>query len=139
MPNLPKNLVKPPSFDNPLRKTAPAHAESVTPAISEAGFSDARSLQDPDVVETRATGEARAASGEGEPGGVVLAFAGSGRPDSHPDPAAIPIDHRITVRISELTRCALEAECHRRRIAGQKTNVAEIARGILDQWRSRIE
>jgi hypothetical protein len=75
----------------------------------------------------------------------VLPFAGSGRTDgradSHPEPTPIdhPIDHRITVRISELTRCALEAECHRRRIAGQKTNVAEIARGILDQWRSRVE
>jgi hypothetical protein len=49
------------------------------------------------------------------------------------------MNHRITVRIDDATRCAIEAECHRRRIAGEKTNVAEIARGILAQWVGRAE
>jgi hypothetical protein len=49
------------------------------------------------------------------------------------------MNHRITVRIDDATRCAIEAECHRRRIAGEKTNVAEIARGILAQWAGRAE
>ncbi len=41
---------------------------------------------------------------------------------------------RITVRIDDAIRRALEAECFKRRVGGEKTNVAEIARGILSDW-----
>ena len=134
MPKLPGNLVsKPPSFDNPLRRTTPVHAETMLPAetlptttISEAA---ARSYT-PDAGEVR---------GGAEAGGIVIPFGGSTRPDNQPEATAPPMDHRITVRIDDATRCAIEGERHKRRIAGEKTNVAEIARDILTQWASRAK
>jgi len=116
MPKLPNNLVKPPAFDNPLRRTTPAHA-----SISEATVGPVN-----DAVEQAL-------------GGVVIPIATTTttHPDSHHD--LVPMPHRITVRIDEATRCALEAECYKRRVAGEKTNLAEIARGILKQWANRAE
>jgi hypothetical protein len=127
MPKLPDNLVrKPPAFDNPLRRTTPAHAENVLPA--EAALSASETTAPSYNLDV---GEVRGGAGAG---GIVIPFAGSVRSDSQPEAAAIPMNHRITVRIDDATRCALEAECHRRRIAGEKTNVSEIARGLLAQW-----
>lgn len=114
MPKLPNNLVKPPAFDNPLRRTSPAHA-----SIPEATADPVTDAAEPAL------------------GGVVIPIAIPTRPDDHPDLVAMP--HRITVRIDDATRCALEAECYKRRIAGEKTNLAEIARGILKQWANRGE
>jgi hypothetical protein len=114
MPKLPDNLVKPPAFDNPLRRTAPAPA-----SIPEATASPVN-----DAAEQAL-------------GGVVISIATNPRPDSHHDLAPMP--HRITVRIDDATRCALEAECYKRRIVGEKTNLAEIARGILQHWANRPE
>jgi hypothetical protein len=114
MPKLPDNLVKPPAFDNPLRRTVPAQA-----SIPEAPASPVNDTAEP------------------APGGVVIPIAAAPRIDSQQDPALMP--HRITVRIDDATRCALEAECYKRRVAGEKTNLAEIARGILKQWAKRAE
>jgi hypothetical protein len=113
MPKLPDNLVKPPAFDNPLRRTAPAHA-----SIPEAAASPVND----EVEQVR---------------GVVIPIATPPRPESSPD--LVPVAPRITVRIDDATRCALEAECYKRRVAGEKTNLAEIARGILKQWANRAE
>ena len=128
MPRLPSNLVsKPPAFDNPLRRTTPAYAETALPGetVLQAISDTAAPSDNPDAGE---------AGGGAETGGIVIPFAASARPDSQPEATTLPMNHRITVRIDDATRCAIEAECHRRRIAGEKTNVAEIARGILAQW-----
>lgn len=129
MPPLPKNLVKnmarPPVFDNPLRRTAsPAIADTSTAPQSR-----------PEA------GEAQSEQGSN---GIVIPFAGSpvdAGPEptgTRPEPAPAENDHRITVRIDDETRCALETECHRRRIAGEKAKVAEIARSVLTQWARRM-
>ena len=123
MPKLPNNLVKPPAsaFDNPLRRTAPrdaALAESPGPAPAQ---SETTPPRDPGASET---------------GGVVIPI-GTTRTDSQPEPGEMDMSHRITVRIDDNTRRALEADCYKRRIAGEKTNLAEIARGILKQWAGR--
>jgi hypothetical protein len=118
MPKLPSNLVKPPAFDNPLRRTGPVHAGgAATEAAPETTF---RQLADD--------------PSERAEGAVVIPITAP-RADDHQDLAAAAVTpHRITVRIDDATRCALESECYRRRIAGEKTNIAEIARGLLSQW-----
>lgn len=135
MPNLPKNLVKPPMFDNPLRRTARAEvdAEPAPSAIAPPSTPPHHEL----TVDETLSGQ--------ESSGIIIPFANS-RADGSPEPTATRPDptpaetcHRITVRIDDTTRCALESECHRRRIAGEKTNVAEIARGILVNWVQRVE
>jgi hypothetical protein len=70
---------------------------------------------------------------------MIIPIASNVRADNQtaPEPLDVTLVHRITVRIEEPTRCALESECHRRRIAGEKTNVTEIARNILAQWASQ--
>lgn len=126
MPKLPINLVKPPVFDNPLRRTTPGTA-AIEPAAASAELAPASTEP---------------------PGGVVIAIAtGTRTEDARADgriedtrSAAqhelAPISHRITLRIEDQIRRALEAECYRRRVVGEKTNVAEIARGILRDWAS---
>jgi hypothetical protein len=117
MPKLPSNLVKPPAFDNPLRRTTPAPV----------------SLPEPYAAAESPTPDVEAGQG----GGVVIPIAATTRTDGDHD--LVPMPHRITVRIDDPTRRALEAECYRRRIAGEKTNVADIARGILKNWTNRTE
>jgi hypothetical protein len=132
MPRLPSNLVsKPPAFDNPLRRTTPAHVENVLPA--DAALSAIETTEHTAPSYNRDAGDVGELRGGAGAGGIVIPFAGSTR-DSQPEATATPMNHRITVRIEDATRCALEAECHRRRIAGEKTNVSEIARGLLAQW-----
>lgn len=117
MPKLPENLVKPPvsAFDNPLRRTVPATR-----------------IEASEVSEALAGGSHTA---------VVIPIALAGGPnhisiDSNRDDAtAVP--PRITVRIDDDIRRALETECHKRRLAGEKTNVAEVARRILTDWATR--
>jgi len=138
MPSLPKNLVKnmakPPVFDNPLRRTAPSglDSEPASPAIADAS--------------TAPQSQPEAGEAHSEPGsnGIVIPFASS-RVDAgpeptgtQPEPTSAENDHRITLRIDDETRCALENECHRRRISGEKAKVAEIARSILAQWARRM-
>jgi hypothetical protein len=129
MPKLPGNLVQSPPFDNPLRRTS-------RPELSE-----------PEATHEPTQGPGRTESGEprsdGRQGGMVIPIASNVHASSvyadnrDPEPADVTKIHRITVRIEEPTRCALESECHRRRLAGEKTNVTEIARNILAQWASQ--
>jgi len=163
MPKLPKNLVSgPPAFDNPLRRTTPADTEIAEAAVPNhhPDVGEAKSEQGGVVIPfasnvpiasdvasdieaagiVQATGIVQAASDLETTSRARKGRASKVRPESHPNPNPMAPDdiiHRITVRIDDATRCALEAECHRRRIAGQKTNVAEIARAILAQWTSR--
>lgn len=129
MPKLPTNLVKPPVFDNPLRRTTSGPA-AIEPAAASAELSPV------------------APASTEPPGGVVIAIATGTRTEdarangriedtrSAEQHELAPISHRITLRIEDQIRRALEAECYRRRVAGEKTNVAEIARGILRDWAS---
>jgi hypothetical protein len=117
MPKLPSNLVKPPAFDNPLRRTTPI---DVSPPEASPMNHDAE--QAPAL------------------GGVVIPIVTNARTDGDHDHAPlVPMQHRITVRIDDSTRRALEAECYKRRVAGKKANIAEIARGILSNWTNRAE
>lgn len=116
MPKLPGNLVQSPPFDNPLRRTS-------RPELSE-----------PEATQ----GSRRDESGETRSdGGMIIPIASNVRADNQTALEDVTLVHRITVRIEEPTRCALESECHRRRLAGEKTNVTEIARNILAQWASQ--
>jgi hypothetical protein len=106
VPSLPKNLVKPPvAFDNPLRRTLPVDA-AMPPATLHAVNDETEHVATPLVAPPS---DERATEG-----------------------TAIP--PRITVRIDEATRRALETVCYQRRVAGEKTNLAEIARGVLKAW-----
>src|SRR5689334_3912445 len=118
MPKLPGNLVQAPPFDNPLRRTS-------RPEVPE-----------PDATQGSRHADSGETRSDGSQGGMVIPIASSVHADNHsaPEPLEVTLVHRITVRIEEPTRCALESECHRRRLAGEKTNVTEIARSILAQW-----
>jgi len=105
-------------FDNPLRRTVPAMKQEAVEA------NDGVSPISPKA-------------------GLVIPIATTGT-NEHPtrrlDPAlqnANALPPRITVRIDDSIRCALETECHKRRLAGEKTNLADVARGILSDWASR--
>jgi hypothetical protein len=115
MPKLPSNLVKPPAFDNPLRRTSPVHSGG---AITEAAPEAVHQLADNLTPSERAEGAT-----------VIPISAPRADQDQ-----GVTTSHRITVRIDDATRRALESECYQRRIAGEKTNIAEIARGLLSQW-----
>lgn len=129
MPKLPRDLVKRTQFDNPLRRTTSEDLSFAADHVATSG----RQTQSDSIVQP-------------DPGGVVLPFArieeehevsrAASMPTSPPlpdelDEQSLTIEHRITVRIDDATRRALETECHRRRIAGEKIKVAEIARSIL--------
>lgn len=115
MPKLPINLVKPPAFDNPLRRTTPASGSDAT----------ASSTND---------------EADQAPSGVVLTIAPNTYIDgTNSNPDIAPAPHRITVRIDDATRRALESDCYTRRVAGEKTNIAEIARNILRDWANRTD
>lgn len=141
MPKLPSNLVKPPAFDNPFRRTSPAPSLSteLTADAPEAAEQLPGGVVIPLVASSQpADTELAAGSTEGaEPlaAGVttpLVTDAPADGPAVEPEPAA----HRITVRIDDALRCALESECYKRRIAGERTNLAEVARSILRAWAS---
>src|SRR5882724_9365540 len=144
MPNLPRNLVKR-HFDNPLRRTVSEDSEAVSLATETSTSNNGRSGQSADGIVIPFAGnirlDAEHETPAAQPSSPTAAI--TAQPSSsiaiEPAPIAVELEHRITVRIDDVTRRALENECHRRRIAGVKTNVAEIARGILGQWASRAE
>lgn len=154
MPKLPRDLVKRAAFDNPLRRTTPEEASFATADAFAADVNTAVRAKDSDPGERDETA-----------GGVVLPFArlesehDANRaavmpalpPTPDPQPAVMAAspptpdtqppanEHRITVRIDDATRRALETECHRRRLAGEKVTVADIARGVLAKGTSRVQ
>lgn len=123
MPKLPENLVKPPVFDNPLRRTVfaePVTAPTQEPASIETPKAQPVSFEAP-IVHAETSPKTKA------------------KPKTRPAPrttasAEEKAGARLTVRIEDTVRCALETECFTRRVAGEKTNVAEIARTILNEW-----
>lgn len=123
MPKLPENLVKPPVFDNPLRRTA--FAEPISAPASE-----------PASIETP---KSQPVSFEAPTAQAEMAPKTKAKPKTKPAPrftatAEEKAGARLTLRIEDTVRCALETECFTRRVAGEKTNVAEIARTILNEW-----
>jgi hypothetical protein len=134
MPHLPNNLVKPPTpgFDNPIRRTAKAEAvPGESPASRRMPKAEAAPSESPASPVSASPHDMEVSQ---ELGGTVIPIGTNARTDSHPDLSDLAMVHRITVRIDDATRRALEANCHMRRMAGEKTNVAEIARGILEHW-----
>jgi hypothetical protein len=47
--------------------------------------------------------------------------------------------HRTSVRFTRRQWEALHAECFSRRMRGEKVNVAELIREIIDEWVTRVE
>jgi len=112
MPKLPATVSKPPlDFDSPLRRTTAAPA---APA--------------PQLVVSEAAVEAQHEA-------HVIAIAPAPRDDS-PRPSADrkPPEPRISIRVDDATMRALEDERCARRVAGDKTNVSDIAGAILANW-----
>ncbi len=125
MPKLPENLVKPPVFDNPLRRTMlaePIATSTHEPASAETPKAQPVSFEAPTPISHVETSPKAKAKPKAKPAPSVTAMA---------DEKAVA---RLTVRIEDTVRCALETECFTRRVAGEKTNVAEIARTILKEW-----
>lgn len=114
MPKLPANLVRPapPVFDNPLRRTT---ATPPAPLIDSAeGSSDDVPKADAQVI--------------------ALPVPPMPSPTLKAEAEAPGLNARITVRIDDSVFVALQTECYQRRIRGEKTNVAELAREILGSW-----
>jgi len=128
MPSMPKNLVKAPpasAFDNPLRRTTPVEVVEPAPVLAQAVEAKDNDKRPHDTVVTEADS------------GVVIPIVGDARTVSEPDSEKDSMSHRITVRIDDATWRTLEAESHKRRLAGEKTNVADLARNVLKQWAAR--
>jgi hypothetical protein len=125
MPKLPSNLVKPapPAFDNPLRRTAsttitePLNTENTEGTAPE---SLARVISLP-VTPT-------------EPTFAPDAAASAEMTETTTQPATettTQLNARISVRLDDAVFVALQTECYERRVRGEKTNVAEVARKSL--------
>lgn len=114
MPKLPSNLVRPapPVFDNPLRRTTAPSTSS--PELAEG------STDDHPVVDA-----------------AIIALPLPPVAPTAPSTDAANLNARITVRIDDSVFVALQTECYQRRIRGEKTNVAELAREILGSWAQR--
>jgi len=118
MPKLPENTV---SFDNPLRRTSRAPAtddmthRQTTSETSSATIETADPPQETPVIALPRPRRDTPAEAAGE---------GS-------------LEHRITVRIDDDINRALELERHERRLAGEKTNVSDVARKVLAGWAKR--
>ncbi len=155
MPELPSNLVKPPPFDNPLRRTAPSASEAELPARAVAAIDkdeDSQPSSMPATVQSPATpptakpttsSRSAKSARASAPRLVVDKVLGAEPSNVIPIAPEVALDegavlpHRITLRIDEVTRLALEAENHKLRMSGKKTNVAEIARSLLAAWATR--
>lgn len=118
---LPANFVKKPNFDSPLRRTD-------GPELS--------------VVETHESGlvvgEGQGAAALGPEASLPAAKRVKARtPKRRKKPQAdesTELTYRTTLRLSQEDYEALETECHARRLAGQRTNVAELLREIVAGW-----
>jgi hypothetical protein len=169
MPKLPEGLVKRTAFDSPLRRTTSANEATATtdlPGATDNGPAARERSQNvrsgegldgvvlpfdpPARVETeRQTAQAEetpttTTATRSEPTSSTTTATRSKRttrlkPAPTPTTEQPATEHRITVRIDDATRCALETECHRRRIGGEKVTVAEIARSILAERTSRAQ
>ena len=133
MPKLPENLVKPPVFDNPLRRTM--FAEPLAVAAPElARVELPKALPVPVEAPTAHADAESSAKVKSKPKNKPIARVTAAMNDKADDKADDKATARITVRIEDTVRCALETECFNRRVTGEKTNVAEIARTILNEW-----
>jgi hypothetical protein len=113
MAKLPGNLVKAPQFDNPLRPTVPTGKV----------LSLAEEHAEPTSITT--------------PTVAAPAPAPAQELDATPAPATEEaLVHRQSIRFTDDQWKALQSECHRRRMNGEHTNVAELLRIIVDDWRA---
>ena len=129
MGKLPDNFVKAPVFENPLRRTAPNTGES--PELS--------------VVADNAVPEpvSRAITKDMRPDSKAIAPADkpkksrAPRTKASPTPqhSADPYPHRMTIRLSNASWEALQAESFKRSLASEKrVSPSEILRDLVDGW-----
>jgi hypothetical protein len=165
MSKLPTNLVRKPQFDDPFRPTTPRPSasspvvsivESVAPtpeaSASEHATSSPEESTTGDQVGTalEAASEIPAVGAPVEEQARVEAQGGpesSRRKKTTKSPrAAIPLlpavgddayPFRLTARFTEKQWRLLQTECHRRRMSGQRINVAELLRQLVDEWAQR--
>src|SRR5215207_71637 len=127
MPKLPDNTIR---FDSPLRRTAskpaaPAVAQAAADAMSEPSLASPEAITStidvaPVMQET-----------------PVIELPRTRREIPTETAATSTLEHRITVRVDDDINRALELERHERRLAGEKTNVADVARKVLAAWAKR--
>ncbi len=110
MAKLPKKLVQAPAFDSPLRRT-------LVPALTvleetKATIDDASGMEPP--IERHQT-----------------------RPSEQDSGQTDELLHRVTVRLSKNQWEAVQTECYRLRMRGQKTNASALIRDIVENWMTR--
>lgn len=155
---LPRTLVKPPAgFDNPFRRTdtsTESEGEGDPNATIEAALAPDTATNSSDTQTADATFSAAELEGPPE---AELAQPAQAEPPATPTPiisikqsktpapsartakkaaaaATSAPEQRITLRIDDVLWRALETECYKRRMAGIKTNITEIARDVLNDW-----
>jgi hypothetical protein len=162
MSKLPTNLVRKPQFDDPFRPTTPRPSasspvvsivESVAPTpealVTEQGSSSLEESttgeQTVSAVEAASQIPAVVAPGE-EPARVdaqAVPVPSRRKKTAKSARAAIPLlpavgddayPFRLTARFTEQQWRLLQTECHRRRMSGQRINVAELLRLLVDEW-----
>lgn len=117
MARLPKDYVKGPKFDNPLRPT-------VTPDLAVVG---------PPPIAVEAPKEEkpekpkRSKSRSVEPKNSEVKTASS--PDTQDE-----LKHRFTARVTDAQWRGLQTELFQRKLAGEKIATADLVREILDKW-----
>ena len=111
-PRLPSNLVKAPVFDNPMRPTSVA----VMPLVPSGASEEGRALERPAPAESHAED---------------LERSGTQKED---DEALI---HRMSVRFTDDQWKALQTASYQRRMRGERMNIAELLRELVDEWMGR--
>lgn len=104
MAKLPKKLVQAPPFDSPLRRT-------VSPELTV--------VDEAETSQRSQTPEAEAENLSSE---------------EHTSSETDELCQRVTVRLSQRQWEAIQTECFRQRMRGQKTNAASLLRDIVDVW-----
>ena len=107
MAKLPRKLVQPPVFDSPLRRTS-------TPTLTVLEETEKATAHLPDTEQTV------------RPNSLQSSQQASGDADE--------LLHRVTVRLSQSQWEAIQTECFRLRMRGQKTNASALVRDIVERW-----
>lgn len=136
MSKMPSQLLKRLPFDNPFKPTA-------APALEQDIAVDPLLVKGDDAQSSATAAVDDAARAEALVSSVAGAKVG-GRDRTRKRPAAavalVPrvgddaYPYRLTARFTESQWKLLQDECHRRRMAGQRMNVAELLRALVNDW-----
>jgi hypothetical protein len=139
----PSNLVQAPVFDSPLRRTEPRVSEPAVagelvpiavlrrPEVSEPAdlspMIQTRRGAATEPQQERVGGEGRAAAAPEQ----------DSEPDLEQEQSPDLLLHRTTLRLPQDVHDTLEREAFERRMRGERTNPAAIAREVLARWARR--